>query len=224
MASADAGLNPTRPGRRRCGANEGNDPVTGKPLMKEVIGALTDPLTLDEEKSGTVTPSMGAATFVDTQDNLQKYYMNNGMTDFMSIIIPTKDKVDAMLEGTSHDPEEAIGENSRRPADRFRPGNLQSGKCGDRCSDGGSPARMSFNHPGHLRDWLAVCFELDQFVCSGGRDQPSHSRQARYELRSGRRECVDRAGLDDAFEESWELRLGRRNHRRGVIYKCIQYE
>jgi len=89
---------------------EGNDPVTGKPLMKEVIGALTDPLTPDEEKSGTVTPSVGAATFVDTQDNLQKYYMNNGMTDFMSIIIPTKDKVDAMLKGTSHDPEEVIGE------------------------------------------------------------------------------------------------------------------
>jgi len=89
---------------------EGNDPVTGKPLMKEVIGALTDPLTPDEEKSGTVTPSVGAATFVDTQDNLQKYYMNNGMTDFMSIIIPTKDKVDAMLKGTSHDPDEVIGE------------------------------------------------------------------------------------------------------------------
>jgi hypothetical protein len=89
---------------------EGNDPVTGKPLMKEVIGALTDPLTPDEEKSGIVTPSIGAATFVDTQDNLQKYYMNNGMTDFMSIIIPTKEKVDAMLKGTSHDPEEVIGE------------------------------------------------------------------------------------------------------------------
>ena len=80
---------------------EGNDPVTGKPLMKEVIGALTDPLTADEQKTGTVTPSVGPPTFVDTADNLQRYYRDNGMTDFMPIIIPTQEKVDAMLKGTS---------------------------------------------------------------------------------------------------------------------------
>jgi hypothetical protein len=89
---------------------EGNDPVTGKPLMPEVMAALTDPLTADEQKTGTVTPSIGPPTFVDTYDNLQKYYMNNGMTDFMPIIVPTKEKVAAMLKGTSHDPEEVIGE------------------------------------------------------------------------------------------------------------------
>jgi hypothetical protein len=89
---------------------EGNDPVTGKPLMPEVMAALTNPLTADEQKTGTVTPSIGPPTFVDTYDNLQKYYMNNGMTDFMPIIIPTKEKVTAMLKGTNHDPEEVIGE------------------------------------------------------------------------------------------------------------------
>jgi hypothetical protein len=89
---------------------EGNDPVTGKPLMKEVIGALTDPLTADEQKTGTVTPSVGAPTFVDTADNLQKFYRDNGMTDYMPIIIPTQEKVDAMLKGTSHNPDEVIGE------------------------------------------------------------------------------------------------------------------
>jgi len=35
---------------------EGNDPVTGKPLMKEVVGALTNPLTAEDQKTGTVTP------------------------------------------------------------------------------------------------------------------------------------------------------------------------
>ncbi|HUA01587.1 MAG TPA: UGSC family (seleno)protein [Candidatus Aquilonibacter sp.] len=89
---------------------QGNDPVTGKPLMKEVIGALTSPLTADEQKTGTVVPSIGAPTFVDNVENLQKFYMNNGMTDFMPIIIPTQEKVEAMLKGTSHDPEEVIGE------------------------------------------------------------------------------------------------------------------
>jgi hypothetical protein len=89
---------------------EGNDPVTGKPLMKEVIRALTKPLTAEDKKSGSVTPSVGPATFVDSADNLQKYYMNNGMTDYMPIILPTQEKVDAMLKGTSHRPDEVIGQ------------------------------------------------------------------------------------------------------------------
>ncbi len=91
---------------------EGNDPVSGKPLMKEVIGALTDPLTPDETKTGTVTPSVGPPTFSDTSDNLQQYYIDNGMTDFMQIVLPTQERVDAMLKGTSHSPDEIIGKMS----------------------------------------------------------------------------------------------------------------
>jgi hypothetical protein len=88
---------------------EGNDPVTGKPLMKEVVDALTKPLTADEKKTGTVTPPIGSPTYVDTFDNLQQYYMDNGMTDFMPIVLPTREKVDAMLKGTSHHPDEPVG-------------------------------------------------------------------------------------------------------------------
>ena len=32
---------------------EGNDPVTNKPLMPEMIAALTQPLTAEEKKTGT---------------------------------------------------------------------------------------------------------------------------------------------------------------------------
>lgn len=88
---------------------EGNDPVTGKPLMKEVVDALTQPLTEDEKKTGTITPPVGPPTYSDTFDNLQQYYMDNGMTDFMPIVLPTQDKVDAMLKGTSHSPDEEVG-------------------------------------------------------------------------------------------------------------------
>ncbi len=88
---------------------EGNDPVTGKPLMKEVIGALTDPLTPEESKSGTITPPTGAPTFVGAADELQQRFLDNGMTDFMPIILPTREKVDAMLKGTSHKPDEIVG-------------------------------------------------------------------------------------------------------------------
>ena len=88
---------------------EGDDPVTHQPLMPEVISALTKPLTADEAKTGEIRPSTGPATFTDTADNLQKYYMDNGMTDFMPIIIPTEEKVDAMLKATSHKPDEIVG-------------------------------------------------------------------------------------------------------------------
>ncbi len=88
---------------------EGNDPVSGKPLMKEVVDALTQPLTADESKTGTTTPDVGPATFIDTSDNLQQYYLDNGLTDFMYIQLPTQKKVDAMLKGTSHHPDEVVG-------------------------------------------------------------------------------------------------------------------
>jgi len=88
---------------------EGNDPVSGKPLMKEVINALTLPLTADEMKTGTTTPPIGPPTYDDTADNLQKYYMNNGMTDFLPIVLPTEERVDAMLKGTSHKWDETVG-------------------------------------------------------------------------------------------------------------------
>jgi hypothetical protein len=87
----------------------GNDPVSGKPLMKEVIGALTDPLTAEETKTGEVSISTGPETFADTEENLQQYYIDNGMTDFMQIVIPTSERVDAMLKGTSHKPDEVVG-------------------------------------------------------------------------------------------------------------------
>jgi hypothetical protein len=88
---------------------EGNDPVSGKPLMPEVVDDLTKPLTPDESKSGTVTPPVGAPTFTDSSDNLQQYFLDNGMTDFMPIILPTQEKVDAMLKATKRKPDEIVG-------------------------------------------------------------------------------------------------------------------
>ena len=105
---------------------EGNDPVSGKPLMKEVIDALTSPLTADEAKTGSITPPTGAPTFADSSENLQQYFLDNGMTDSCPIIIPTNEIVDAMLKGTSHKPDEVVGKMT--PAQgAFPRGPIQSG-------------------------------------------------------------------------------------------------
>ncbi|MBZ5501352.1 MAG: hypothetical protein LAN59_03800 [Acidobacteriia bacterium] len=88
----------------------GDDPVSGKPMMKEMVDYLTQPLVPEELKSGMVSPSVGPPTFgPDTADNLQQYYCDNGMTDYLPIILPTEEKVAAMLKGTSHHPDEVVG-------------------------------------------------------------------------------------------------------------------
>jgi hypothetical protein len=88
---------------------EGNDPVNNRPFMKEIVDALTVPLSDDEKKTGMVSVSVGPATFSDTIDNLQDLYLNNGYTDFLPIILPTEERVDAMLKGSSHHPDEVVG-------------------------------------------------------------------------------------------------------------------
>jgi hypothetical protein len=88
---------------------EGNDPVSGKPMMMEIVDALTRPLSEDEKKTGMVPINVGPPTFKDTAVNLQEYFLNNGMTDFLPIILPTEETVEAMLKGTSHKPDEVCG-------------------------------------------------------------------------------------------------------------------
>jgi hypothetical protein len=90
---------------------EGYDPVTGKPIMREIIEAFTKPLT-EEERSTGLPP---AATSVeprllppDTEENLQRLFKAKDWTDYLPIVLPTEERVAAMLEGTSHSPDEVI--------------------------------------------------------------------------------------------------------------------
>lgn len=85
------------------------DPVSGIQIMKEIVDDLTRPLTADETKTGLQAIAAGPATFgPDTVDNLQEIFMNNGMTDYLPIIVPTEEKVEAMLKATSHKPDEVL--------------------------------------------------------------------------------------------------------------------
>ena len=85
------------------------DPVSGIQIMKEIVDDLTRPLTDDEKKTGMDSVAAGPATYgPDTADNLQDIFLTNGMTDYMPIIIPTEEKLEAMLKGTSHSPDEVL--------------------------------------------------------------------------------------------------------------------
>jgi hypothetical protein len=88
---------------------EGNNPITGKPVMQEIIGHLTRPLTAEEKKTGDFNPGRGQATFTGTPDELQALFLEKRMTDFLPVTLPTEDKVGEMLKATSHDPDKILG-------------------------------------------------------------------------------------------------------------------
>jgi len=89
---------------------EGNDPITGRPLMQEMVDALTLPLT-DDEKHPKVTkrPKRQRLLKRDTAANYERMFIENGWTDGLPIKLPTEEKVAEMLTGTDHSPDEVVG-------------------------------------------------------------------------------------------------------------------
>ena len=79
---------------------EGKSPITGKPVMQEIVENLTKPLTAEEKKTGEIVRTRGPETFTDTPDNLQKMFLEKRMTDFLPIVLPTEEKVNQMLKAT----------------------------------------------------------------------------------------------------------------------------
>ena len=95
---------------------EGNSPVTGNPVMEEILSKLTTPLADEDRKTSVIKQTAGPSTYgPDTPDNLQAFYRDNQMTDYLPIILPTEEKVAAMLKGTSRDPDEVVGKMAPTP-------------------------------------------------------------------------------------------------------------
>ncbi len=89
---------------------EENDPISGKPLMPQVVEALTKPLT-EEERNQKPVRSVSRQRLLkpDTEENLQELFLENGWTDGMPIVLPTEERVARMLTGTAADPNEVVG-------------------------------------------------------------------------------------------------------------------
>ena len=88
---------------------EGNNPITGRPVMQEIVEKLTKPLTAGEQKTGEYKRDKGQPTYTGTPDELQKLFLERRFTDFMPVILPTEEKVAEMLKATSHSPDEQLG-------------------------------------------------------------------------------------------------------------------
>ena len=124
---------------------EGKDPITGKPVMQEVIEGLTRGIAAEATVADRSTPRLVAP---DTEDNLHKLFLENHWTDKLPIVLPTEERVAAMLAGTSHKPDKVVGNiandgQSRAVGNHGREGRRQrrDGRCEARISPGDPGAR-----------------------------------------------------------------------------------
>jgi hypothetical protein len=90
---------------------EGNDPETGKPVIDEILETLTKPPKKKKrEPAPAYEPGPREKNLSDTEDNLQQLFYDRGWTDGNPIILPTGERIERMLKGTSHAPSEEVGQ------------------------------------------------------------------------------------------------------------------
>ena len=94
---------------------EGNDPVSGRPVMQGIIDGLTQGLAASvagEESYARTTPRLEAPA---TEDELHALFERNLWTDHLPIVLPTQARVAAMLAGTRRQPDEVVGRMQPTP-------------------------------------------------------------------------------------------------------------
>jgi hypothetical protein len=88
---------------------DGKSPISGRPVMQEVIEGLTRPAEgngIKETKFERSTPRLVDA---DTDETLHRLFLDNNWTDKLPIVLPTEKRVAEMLAHTSHKPDEIAG-------------------------------------------------------------------------------------------------------------------
>jgi hypothetical protein len=88
---------------------QGNDPITGKPVLQEIIAAITNPLSDDDKKKGFIDIPTPRLVEPDTVEHLEDLFLKSEWTDGLPIVLPTEARVKEMLKGTSHKPDEEVG-------------------------------------------------------------------------------------------------------------------
>lgn len=96
---------------------EGIDPVHGRPFTDEVLDALTRDVDEEHLRGVEFDRSTPRTVDPDTEENLRRVFEERHWTDFLPIVLPTEERVEAMLAGTSRDRDEVVG--------RLRPTNYR---------------------------------------------------------------------------------------------------
>jgi hypothetical protein len=88
---------------------EGTDPVNACSFIESVIGGLTRTLDGPDLAGLSYTRSTPRLLEADTEDNLNRLFSENRWTDFAPVVLPTEERVAAMLAGTSRAADQVVG-------------------------------------------------------------------------------------------------------------------
>ncbi len=91
---------------------DGDDPVSGEKVMSEIIAALTQfpraaqkPARSPAARAAKTPEAIGPAS----EERIQEIFLERNWTDKLPIVVPTHERVRAMLGGTSRRPDEIVG-------------------------------------------------------------------------------------------------------------------
>jgi hypothetical protein len=88
---------------------DGADPLTGRPVMQEVIEGLTRPF--DDGELGPLAFDRSTPRLVEpaAAEDLERLFLDQHWTDGLPIVLPTEERVAAMLAGTRRKSDELVG-------------------------------------------------------------------------------------------------------------------
>ena len=88
---------------------DGTDPISGRPFMQEVLEGLTGALDEADIQGLSFARTTPRLLEADTEDNLHRLFDENRWTDCLPVVLPTEERVEAMLRGTTHPRDKIVG-------------------------------------------------------------------------------------------------------------------
>jgi hypothetical protein len=88
----------------------GANMATGRAFMDDLLSALTQRLSSDDATGLTYKESPADVVDASSEDAMQDLFHERGWTDSLPIVVPTAERVAAMLAGTSRRPDEIVGQ------------------------------------------------------------------------------------------------------------------
>ena len=88
---------------------DGKDQITGRPVMQEVVEGLTRPFDEGEEGPAEFDRTSARLVGPDTAERLERLFLDSHWTDGLPIVLPTEERVAAMLAGTRRKAGEVVG-------------------------------------------------------------------------------------------------------------------
>src|SRR6266508_5805180 len=88
---------------------DGVDPVTRRPVVQEIVEGLTRPFRDDELQKTVFERTTPRLVDQAAEAELQQVFLDNHWTDMLPIVLPTEERVAAMLAHTRRKPDEIVG-------------------------------------------------------------------------------------------------------------------